>query len=108
MVAVDSVALRRLTAINHQASKNAPNTGSSATNGISVNPGRRIIRTPMKPITVAAQRVNSTLSFNSSAAMMVVNNGAVKLSAVASANGIWDSAMKNAAVMITVSTAVAK
>ena len=39
IVAVDSVALRRLTPIHHHARRNAPKTGKSATSGKSENPG---------------------------------------------------------------------
>lgn len=54
--------------------------------------GRTMIKAPINPATVASQRQALTFSPWNTAAPMVANRGAVKLSAVASAMGIKDKA----------------
>ena len=58
-------------------------------------PGRRITSTPTKPIAVAVQRRQPTVSRRNSAAPMIANSGVRKLMAVTSPTGSRASAMKN-------------
>ena len=50
-------------------------------------PGRMITSTPTKPIATALHRRNLTSSWRTSTAAIVAKRGAVKLTAVAVANG---------------------
>ena len=71
---------------------------------MSVLPGRRITSVPRKPITTAVQRRRRTVSPRITAARIVVKNGAVKPSAVASVIGSSETD-QNQHSMLTMPTA---
>lgn len=80
---------------------------SRAPNEIASIPGRKMISIPIKPKNKAIIRLFRTISPNIRNAPKVANSGAVKLKAVASANGINVIAVKPAAIPTTLNAALA-
>ena len=94
MVALDSVALRRLMMIMHPPQINDEMTTSIGPRSSGMNPGRRITSVPAKPRKIAVQRRRRTTSPRNRTARTEAKMGAENPSAVTWARGAMDSAKK--------------